>query len=115
MAKKNYYAVRIGKTPGIYTSWEDCKAQVTGYKGAIFKGFEEKKDAEDFMKAGEFASYTDGVDETTGMSGLDEKEGKRSKGVIDEEDEFISEITAYVDGSFLEGKTFGCGCVIIKA
>ena len=50
MAKKNYYAVRIGKTPGIYTNWEDCKAQVTGYKGAVFKGFEEKKDAEDFMK-----------------------------------------------------------------
>ena len=115
MAKKNYYVVRIGKSPGIYTNWEDCKAQVTGYKGAVFKGFEEKKDAEDFMKAGESASYADGVDETTGMSGLDEKEGKRSKGVIDEEDKFISEITAYVDGSFLKGKVFGCGCVIIKS
>ena len=50
MAKKNYYAVRIGKTPGIYTDWEDCKAQVTGYKGAVFKGVEERKEAENFMK-----------------------------------------------------------------
>lgn len=115
MAKKNYYAVRLGKTPGIYTSWDDCKAQVTGYKGAIFKGFEEKKDAEDFMKAGEPVSYADGADGRTGAGGLEEKERNRRKSIIDEKDKCVSEITAYVDGSFLEGKTFGCGCVIIKA
>lgn len=115
MAKKNYYAVRIGKSPGIYTNWEDCKAQVTGYKGAIYKGFEEKKDAEDFMKAGETDFYEDGADEKTGVSGLEEKEGNRRKLIIDEEDKIVSEITAYVDGSFLKDKVFGCGCVIIKA
>ena len=114
MAKKNYYAVRIGKIPGIYTNWEDCKAQVTGYKGAVFKGFEEKKDAEDFMKAGESAFYEDGADERTEASGLEEKEGNRIKGIIEGENKFTSEITAYVDGSFLKGKVFGCGCVIIK-
>ena len=114
MAKKNYYAVRIGKTPGIYTGWDDCKAQVTGYKGAIFKGFEEKKDAENFMKAGEAAFYEGGEDERTGASGLEEKEGNRINGIIKGEDEIFSEITAYVDGSFLKGKVFGCGCVIIK-
>ena len=114
MAKKNYYAVRIGKIPGIYTSWEDCKAQVTGYKGAVFKGFEEKKDAEDFMKSGESAFYEDGADERAEASGLEEKEGNRIKGIIEGENKFASEITAYVDGSFLESKVFGCGCVIIK-
>ena len=114
MAKKNYYAVRIGKTQGIYTNWEDCKAQVTGYKGAVFKGFEEKKDAEDFMKAGESAFYEDGANERTEASGLEEKEGNRIKGIIEGENKFVSEITAYVDGSFLKGKVFGCGCVIIK-
>ena len=50
MAKNNYYAVRIGKTPGIYKTWEDCKTQVIGYKGAIYKGFVEKQDAEDFLR-----------------------------------------------------------------
>ena len=114
MAKKNYYAVRIGKIRGIYTSWEDCKAQVTGYKGAVFKGFEEKKDAEDFMKSGESAFYEDGADERAEASGLEEKEGNRIKGIIEGENKFTSEITAYVDGSFLKGKVFGCGCVIIK-
>ena len=114
MAKKNYYAVRIGKTPGIYTDWEDCKAQVTGYKGAVFKGFEEKKDAEDFMKAGEASFYEAGTNERTVAGGLEKKEVNRKKSIIGEEDKFVSEITAYVDGSFLKGKVFGCGCVIIK-
>ena len=115
MAKKNYYAVRIGKTPGIYTNWEDCKAQVTGYKGAVFKGFEEKKDAEDFMKAGEASFYEAGTNERTVAGGLEKKEVNRKKSIIGEEDKFVSEITAYVDGSFLKGKVFGCGCVIIKS
>ena len=66
------------------------------------------------MKAGEAASYADGADERTEESGLEKKEGNRRKSIIDEEEECASEITAYVDGSFLKGKVFGCGCVIIK-
>lgn len=45
-----YYAVKIGKQPGIYTSWEECKEQVTGFKGAIYKSFATKEEAEDFMR-----------------------------------------------------------------
>ena len=37
MAKKNYYAVKQGKVPGIYRTWDACKAQVHGYPGAIYK------------------------------------------------------------------------------
>lgn len=32
-----YYAVRKGCTPGIYTTWKECLAQVTGFKGATCK------------------------------------------------------------------------------
>jgi len=32
-----YYAVRTGKTPGVYTSWDDCKANTYGFKGAVCK------------------------------------------------------------------------------
>lgn len=38
MAKK-YYGVRVGKTPGIYNTWEECKAQVHGFPGAEHKSF----------------------------------------------------------------------------
>lgn len=40
MAKKDkFYVVWKGKRPGVYTTWEDCKAAITGYKGAQYKSF----------------------------------------------------------------------------
>jgi len=40
MAKKaKFYVVWKGKRPGVYTSWEDCKAAISGYKGAQYKSF----------------------------------------------------------------------------
>ena len=32
---QKYYAVRFGKTPGVYRSWSDCQEQITGFRGAI--------------------------------------------------------------------------------
>ncbi|WP_416445922.1 viroplasmin family protein [Leeuwenhoekiella sp. A16] len=40
MAKKEkFYVVWQGKRPGIYNKWNDCKAAITGYKGAQYKSF----------------------------------------------------------------------------
>ena len=33
------YVVWRGRKPGIYTSWEACKAQVEGYPNALFKAY----------------------------------------------------------------------------
>ena len=38
-----YYAVKKGRNPGIYTSWDLCLKEVKGYKGAIYKSFKKKK------------------------------------------------------------------------
>ncbi|WP_298488034.1 ribonuclease H family protein [uncultured Maribacter sp.] len=38
--KKKFYVVWQGLKPGIYTSWKECKAAITGYKGAQYKSFE---------------------------------------------------------------------------
>jgi len=38
MAKKAY-AVYVGRKPGVYLSWDECKAQVDGFSGASYKGF----------------------------------------------------------------------------
>ncbi len=38
MAKYSCYAVLEGRVPGVYDTWNECSAQVTGYSGAIFKG-----------------------------------------------------------------------------
>jgi viroplasmin and RNaseH domain-containing protein len=36
---RKYYAIQVGRQQGIYIIWVDCKAQVDGFKGAIYKGF----------------------------------------------------------------------------
>ena len=46
---KKYYAVRVGKEPGIYLTWDDCKAMTNGYPGAIFKSFTSYEEAEAFI------------------------------------------------------------------
>lgn len=49
MSKKKYYAVKVGKTPGIYMTWADCSEQVTGYKGAKYKSFSTIEEAAAFI------------------------------------------------------------------
>lgn len=34
-----YYVVSKGRTTGIFTSWEECNAQVKGFAGGKFRGF----------------------------------------------------------------------------
>ena len=49
MASK-YYAVKKGKVPGIYTSWDACKSMVHGFPGAVYKGFATRAEAEQFLE-----------------------------------------------------------------
>lgn len=46
---ERYYAVRTGRQPGIYNTWEACREQVTGHKGAVFKSFKDRSEAEAFL------------------------------------------------------------------
>lgn len=46
MAKpKKYYVVWQGKNPGIYDSWQKCKAEISGYKNAQYKSFKSLAEA----------------------------------------------------------------------
>lgn len=49
MASTKYYAVKIGKTPGIYTSWDECKKQVEGFSGALYKSFTSIDEAKTYI------------------------------------------------------------------
>ena len=87
MGKKKYYAVKKGKTPGIYLTWDDCRAQVEGYSGAIYKGFASEEEAKQYMGEGS-ASSLDGRQLLPG------------------------EALAYVDGSYnVETGEYSCGVV----
>jgi len=45
----SFYAVAKGKNIGIFDSWNECKNNTDSFKGAIFKKFNSKEDAEKFI------------------------------------------------------------------
>ena len=47
--KKKFYAVKNGRTPGLYKTWAECQRQVQGYPGALFKGFVTRAEAEAYL------------------------------------------------------------------
>lgn len=49
MAAKKFYAVKKGKTTGIFTDWASCKASVDGYPGAEYKGFGILSQAQEYL------------------------------------------------------------------
>jgi ribonuclease HI len=50
MGKKNkIFVVWEGKEPGIYRTWEECKRQIHGYGGALYKGFDTEAEAREAM------------------------------------------------------------------
>ena len=48
MAKK-VYAVKNGRKVGIFFSWDECKASVANYSGAIYKGFLSEAEAKSWL------------------------------------------------------------------
>lgn len=69
MAKK-YYAVKKGRRPGVYGTWDACKKMVDGFPGAQYKSFPTLEEAQAFA------------------------------GASREEKKPVSESYAFVDGSF---------------
>ncbi|MDU2066182.1 MAG: ribonuclease H family protein [Sporomusaceae bacterium] len=53
MAPKKFYAVRVGKAPGLYLSWNECKAQTHGYPNAQFKAFLTESEAQAYLEGGQ--------------------------------------------------------------
>ena len=50
--KQKFYVVWSGRTPGIYTDWATCKAQVDGVAGAKYKSFPTRESAEQAYSGG---------------------------------------------------------------
>lgn len=135
MSKKKYYAVKVGKTPGIYFTWADCSAQVTGYKGAKYKSFPTIEEAMVFigddnikvMEKEETVKEKVSIKKKTTTNTKELKEGydvkpirstakvKTYKSYINPEEitndyEFI----AFVDGSYDRGnQVFGSGVIVL--
>ena len=92
-----YYAVYRGKSgaPKIFTSWDECKKEVIGFKGAIYKSFPTEKEAIEFIALN--ADSKSPISKTS------------------EEEVCNDGLCIYVDGSFMPHKgNFSFGLVAIE-
>lgn len=55
--KKKFYVVWKGVNPGVYASWEECKAQVKNFPNAVYKSFNTEAEAVQAYHS-EFGSYS---------------------------------------------------------
>lgn len=86
-----FYAVKSGRTPGIYHSWEECKQMVDGFPGAVYKSFRTMEEAEQFMG-----------------------DGQREERAASDAEELMPESYAFVDGSFnITTNTYGYGGFLV--
>ena len=109
MAKKKFYAVRQGRKTGMFLTWDECKKQVMGYPGAIYKSFGTEAEAKEYLgisgcdKCGQGAGENESGVEKTVTTGSVQMEKTNSDAV-----------EIYVDGSYHVGtKEFSYGMVVL--
>lgn len=82
-----FYAVKSGRTIGIFNNWKDVQKAVIGYSNASYKSFETKEEAEEWLN--------------------------KKATVVDPTSKILA--VAYVDGSYdNKHKLYSYGCVIFS-
>lgn len=106
---KKIYAVRKGLTPGIYMSWDECKAQVEGFPGAEYKSFAAAADAFEYL------GIEPGTDGYVEAARLLEEAGIAADAAAEADVISGEGVRAYVDGSYdASSGRFSCGVVMIR-
>lgn len=90
MAKKKFYAVKVGKIPGIYGTWSETEEQVKGFLGAVYKSFSTEEDAIRYISCEDIKEIKSVSDETSSINKKIEQEIKNLRD---------REVIAFVDGS----------------
>lgn len=101
-----FYAVKVGKIPGIYLTWDECKINVIGFPNAKYKSFNTIEEAEEFS----------GVKfDITQLDKEDNKEKETDELIMNnDKDKDVSGCYAFVDGSFNEvTNTYGYGGFLV--
>ncbi len=76
MAKKKFYAVKVGKIPGIYGTWSEAEEQVKGFPGAVYKSFSTEEEAIRYISCEDIKEIKSVSDETSAINKKIEQEIK---------------------------------------
>lgn len=96
------YAVHKGRKPGIYTTWEECKKQIDGFSGPIYKKFDNRTCAELFLKNGFNQKSLDKFSKKQNIiKKVDEKNEKILDDLLKDQE---NRVFIYTDGSCIRFK-----------
>lgn len=62
---RKFYGVAIGKTPGVYETWGECKQQTDSVRNAQFKSFTKKEDALTYVLGAGASSQITNIDSSS--------------------------------------------------
>ena len=85
-----FYAVSNGRTIGIFLNWNDCNNSVKGYKNAIYKKFDTKEEADNFIQINNTIN-----EKQNGMTSFFDKMNIEKKDVV----KFNPDYYVYTDGA----------------
>ena len=109
MAKKKFYAVRQGRKTGMFLTWDECKKQVMGYPGAIYKSFGTEAEVKEYLGIG-----SDDKNEKNAGENKSAVKNPETSGDIRAETANSDAVEIYVDGSYHVGtKEFSYGMVVL--
>ena len=115
MAQKKVYAVKRGRTTGLFATWDECKKQVDGFAGAVYKGFTSAQEAQVWLfGASETASlFPDVPSEPKPRA----RKSATPHAPATPEKELSADYTVYTDGSCLKNPDGpgGYAAVILSA
>lgn len=107
-----FYAIKVGRKPGIYTSWSEAEAQVKGFSGAVYKSFKTNEEARNFINDSPKINSTENepVSKPLENSSLNFSDIFQSKTTNQS-----TGIEIYVDGSYSHTPPiYGSGWVAVK-
>ncbi|KAJ7492256.1 ribonuclease H-like domain-containing protein [Mycena latifolia] len=96
MAKPKFYAVKVGRHTGIYSTWAECEAQVKGSPGSKYKSFTSPEEAHTWMAGNESAKPANSPSRPAAQ-GDSESKGRKRK-ISDVQDESVWDVV-YSDGA----------------
>ena len=113
--EKKYYAVVVGKTPGIYFTWDDCRAQVDQFPGAVYKSFNTIAEAEEFIERASEGHVYPEEELPFSQDSAGERDSLNYDDAVDKAPVSTDTcLIAYVDGSYEHSRRrYAYGCVIV--
>jgi ribonuclease HI len=85
--KAKFYAVRVGREKGIFTSWAECQKAIIGFSGAVYKSFDNEIAAREWFNGNSLTQTL--------------KQGNSSDVDLNP---FVADYDVYTDGSYVNGQ-----------